>query len=146
MIAYLLRNDKDPGAALGITIDTWNKILNLAEVHGWRPVGMVGRDFRDLNKPLAGVFLGRPLLLQEEVHREKIGFVVLEDALNLADALDRAFLAYEPDYLPAGYFFFKNQEIEDRLLPSIGAIREVIEFCKRGSFWIEPFRNSNQKS
>jgi hypothetical protein len=146
LVAYRLRNQSNPKTMLGVTVDAWHKILYLAEVHGWRPLSLLGPGNRDPFHPTAGIFLGRPLILFGETHHDKIGLVVMEDALNLADALERAFMAYDPIFLPADYFYFGDHQVESRLLPGIGAITEVIEFCKLGTFWIEPFRNGNKKS
>jgi hypothetical protein len=67
--------------------------------------------------------------------------VLLDDALNLADALERAFLAYEPervrsyiDLTLAGVFGpAKNGR------PGIGVILEVERLCQSGAFWIEEY-------
>jgi hypothetical protein len=69
------------------------------------------------------------------VATEESQLVLLEDALNLADALDQAFLEYEPLRLPASYFLFDNGWVNGR--PSIGAILEVINFCRSGAFLVE---------
>ncbi len=66
--------------------------------------------------------------------------VLLEDALNLVDALDRAYLAYEPLRVPAYYFLFEPEDPRLRLRPSLGALAAAIDVCRQGSFSIEPWR------
>jgi hypothetical protein len=67
--------------------------------------------------------------------------VVLEDALNLADALERAYLDYEPDTacsftevdLPG------SGKILSRPNPAIGTIAAVVDFSRLGAFRIERY-------
>lgn len=66
--------------------------------------------------------------------------VLFEDALNLVEALDRAYQAYEPVKVPASYFLFEPEEPALRLRPSLGALAAAIEICRQGSFSIEPWR------
>lgn len=66
--------------------------------------------------------------------------VLLEDALNLVDALDRAYQAYEPQRVPASYFLFEPDDLRLRLRPSLGALAAAIDVCRQGSFSIEPWR------
>lgn len=67
--------------------------------------------------------------------------VVLEDALNLADALYRALLAYEPEwdeYPEERDSLLVNLFCTDgQLWPSLGAMELTAEFCLQGSFSIE---------
>lgn len=145
-MAYRLRNHKNPELTLGLTADTWHKIMNLAERFGWNSFKNDGHDPLEALPPLAGTFNGRPLKLQEEVRGAEMDLVILEDALNLADALEMAFLDMEPPRLPSRYFIFNEWEGERELPPSIGAIQAVIEFCRRGTFQIESFRNGHQSN
>ena len=66
--------------------------------------------------------------------------VLLEDALNLVDALDRAYQAYEPAKVPASYFLFEPEDPRLRLRPSLGALAAAIDVCRQGSFSIESWR------
>ena len=63
--------------------------------------------------------------------------VLLEDALNLADALDRVFLTHEPERVDwtSEYFngFFNPAP---KLHPSIGTIKTLADFCRHGAFRI----------
>ena len=67
--------------------------------------------------------------------------VLFEDALNLVDALDRAYQAYEPLRVPANYFLFEPEDPRLRLRPSLGALAAAIDVCRQGSFSIEPWRS-----
>ena len=66
--------------------------------------------------------------------------MILEDALNMADALEQAFHEYEPRRVPAWFYLFEPEEDELRLQPSIGALMAVIDFCQEGAFWVEKYR------
>jgi hypothetical protein len=76
----------------------------------------------------------------EEWPAESRRLVLLEDALNLVDALDRAYLAYEPQRVPASYFLFEPDDPALRLRPSLGALAAAIDVCRQGPFSIEPWR------
>ena len=67
--------------------------------------------------------------------------MLFEDALNLADALQRAILHYEPQYIPSLYYYtlFGELNRSNGTQPSLGAIQGVIDLCYRGSFQIEKF-------
>lgn len=138
---YRLINQKDSSRILCLTNRTWYAILELAWIYGWNPIGTVlpeamigyanypaGHEFQDANSFIGGY--------AEDETRQ----VMLEDALNLADALDQAFLEYEPEwtwhyeheYTPFG-------GVINRAHPSIGAIMETVAFCRTGSFHIERF-------
>ena len=140
-MALKLRNEKDPHQTLSLTDETWYGILDLAEDHGWNPLGAVlpgqlpGHWF-DLDYSLDGYYLG----LQEHWDEQEdpdSRLVVLEDTLNLADALERAFMEYEPAFVPASFFYFAPLDPSLEAQPSIGAISAVIDFCRQGAFWIE---------
>jgi hypothetical protein len=66
--------------------------------------------------------------------------VLFEDALNLADALEQAFLDYEPVRVPASYYLFEPEDPALRRRPGIGAMAALIDFCRQGSFWLESHR------
>lgn len=138
-MAYRLQNQNNPEHTLTLTVDTWFGLLDLAEEQGWYPLGpVVPGQWSDPEDELAGY----PL----EFHPNGNGdgeegrLVILEDALNLADALEQAFLAYEHVFMPASFFYFEPLDPAVRLRPSIGALAAVIDFCQLGAFWIEPYR------
>ena len=70
---------------------------------------------------------------------EKEGLVLLEDALNLADALERAILNYNPQYIPYLHYYtiFGENNGLNGTQPSLGAIQGVIDLCYLGMFKIE---------
>jgi len=138
-------------------------MLKLALGYGWQPMGGVlpeipAQDFhqagislvdwdrpewyhpeRDRPETLLETYL--PLQLEiGESPAERVRLVLLEDALNLVDALDRAYQAYEPVKVPPSYFLFEPEDPALRLRPSLGALSAAIEVCRQGSFSVEPWR------
>jgi hypothetical protein len=64
---------------------------------------------------------------------------MLEDALNLADALELAFLEYEP-LNPRKFPEISLAGVVNplhELHPSIGVINALVDLCRQGAFWIE---------
>jgi hypothetical protein len=140
-VVYRLRNEKDPNNTIHLTKETWYSILDLAEEYGWNPMGAVlPGQFQSYELPSAGSYLGVPLNWYWNGGSEDDRLVVFEDALNMADALDRAFMEYEPLRVPASYFFFEPIDQVIPFRPSIGALSAVIDICRTGAFWIEPDR------
>jgi hypothetical protein len=148
-LVYRLRNQSDPEYILNITSDTWYRILDLAESYGWNPSSALSNDhYGDPSFALAGTFLGIPLGGYE--HRsnghgngnDSGKLVMLEDALNLADALDQAFMEYEPARVPASFFLFAPENPKQDLPPAIGTLSLLIDFCRSGAFWIEDYHRS----
>jgi hypothetical protein len=138
-LLYCLTNERDPRRVLYLTAETWDGIVTLAEAFGWFPVNdaILGTHFT-AKIPLAGYYLDIPLSRAEDFGSER-SLVVTEDALNLAEALERAFLAYEPSFMPVHYWFFSEREVEKNLPPAIGAIDAVINLSRLGSFWLSEF-------
>ncbi len=141
---YRLQNQKYPDKTLSLTANTWHKILDLAEKFGWSPVVRGQSDHWEALLPVAGTINGRPLLVYDEAQESKLTLIIIEDALNLADCLEDAFIDLEPVRLPSRYFYFKDWGIENDLAPSIGAIQSVIDFARIGAFHIEAYRRLNQ--
>jgi hypothetical protein len=138
-VVYQLRNDKYPDHSICLTQEAWYGILDLAEEYGWNPIGAVlPGQFENSELSPAGYYLGTPLNLYWNGGSEDGRLVVIEDALNMADALERAFMEYEPVRVPASYFLFEPLEQPFPLRPSIGALAAVIDICSNGAFWIEP--------
>lgn len=115
----------------------WYDILDLAEAYGWNPLGTVPDEWYSHALDLHGDSFDE----QDRWYTNSDGarLVLLEDALNLADALERAFLAdeppgssYSPENTPPG-----RADPLSRLQPGIGAISAVLDFCRLGAFWIE---------
>jgi hypothetical protein len=59
--------------------------------------------------------------------------VLLED-VNLADALEKAFMELEPVYVGVVFLFRAARRRQPPAQP--GSPRGAIEFCSLGSFWI----------
>jgi hypothetical protein len=144
-VAFRLVNQNETDMTLSITNDTWYGILDLAGEYGWNPMGtVIPGEWSDLEIALAGYYPGVAASkngngnVSEVIAESRM--VVLEDALNLADALDQAFLEYEPRRMPASFFLFEPPDSSVGLRPSIGAIAAVADFCRRGPFWVETLK------
>lgn len=108
-MSYRLINENDPTIQVCLTSETWHKVLNLAEDFGWNPIGeILPGQWEALNIDLS--FLKLPF--NDHAPADNSSRVVWEDALNLADALEKAFMAYEPAWKPASYFVFEPRETE----------------------------------
>ena len=139
MAYYHLRNQKNPTQNLRLTSSAWNWILVIAEQSGWNPMGTInqsllyGQAFRSND--------GHP-----DVETDNGSYtpttsrlVMLEDALNLMDALEQAFLAYEPilETTYRGIFRTEWDEWHEKSHPGSGILLALSDFCRFGSFWIE---------
>lgn len=137
-----MRNESKPDKTLSLTATAWSGILELALVYGWNPLGaaLPGSFHEEIS-----IESYYPVAYWDHSdggnHRPP-RLVLLEDALNLADALEQAFLEYEPVRVPASYYVFEPEDQELRMRPSIGAISAVIDFCRLGSFWVEQYQRS----
>lgn len=113
-------------------------MLDLAEIYGWNPMGTTTPGL------LAGVSgwmsdggPGRSEWEAGSYLYGASGLVMLEDALNLADALDRAFIGYDPQPEPA-WSYYENEWNGSQLGgPGVGTILALADFCRSGEFWIE---------
>jgi hypothetical protein len=139
-VTYRLTNQRDPAKTLRLSVEAWYGLLELAETHGWNPVGTGLPPWWSSSGNGSNGF---NLAAQDNWNGDYVtgegGLVMLEDALNLADALERAFWEFEPQFsrvlteiLPD---FLRPRQ--DRFLPGIGAIALTAEFCRSGAFWIE---------
>ena len=135
-MAFQLRNEVDPGETVIITQSTWYGLVDLAFDHGWNPVGAVmPENWYDFP---AGIYrYGVEETGNWYDEAQNSGLVMIEDALNLGDALEKAFIAYEPVYMPASYFLFNGEGVSR---PSIGALLAVCDLCHKGAFKIEEYR------
>lgn len=136
-MAYHLRNDNNPELALSINSQTWYALLELAEEHGWNPLGTVLPEWLVWADEAGGL---------EDVERYQGSYtpdhsrlVVLEDALNLGEAFERAFLTYEPQRVHSypELSLIDVAEPAGVRRPSIGAIAAAADFCQQGAFWID---------
>lgn len=136
-----LRNWQNPRFTLSLTPVTWYGLLELAESYGWASTcralmdaTLAAQHAVDLSAPVfapAGTYNGYPLGLDQGS-----SLITTEQALSLAEALEQAFLDYEPRRLPALYYHFPPPD-PTLERPSIGAILETANFCRRGAFWLE---------
>ena len=136
---YQLRSQKKPGYTLTLTRGAWHRFLEMARQAGWNPMGTVHPD-RMLG--LSSVY--------DEIY--SLGDfdngtytpvdsrqVMLDDALNLGDALERAFMTFEPQRVSAYASFYRTESDRHRewSRPGIGTLLELADFCRSGSFFIE---------
>lgn len=138
-MAYRLTHKNDPACRLTLSHDAWAGLLDLAQAYGWNPYGArlsgTGWSALDLDES-GGYFPGpapEPLVLGEDDLR----LVVIDDALNLAEALERAYHEYEPLRLPADYFYFETGDLHLRRRPAIGTLHKTWQFCRLGAFYIQ---------
>ena len=142
-MAVRLRNQRYPLQTLNLTSQTWVSLLDLASEYGWSPRGTLCEDWLDLIQ-LSGYFLNEWPHWETENSSDSRRLVIIEDALNLADALELAFVEYEPVRVPASYFFFETKDAFLTYRPSIGAIGAAIQLCQMGAFWIEQYQHFHQ--
>ncbi|UCF27662.1 MAG: hypothetical protein JSW42_13695 [Chloroflexota bacterium] len=138
-MVYKLSNNHNPAVTLGLTSSAWYGILELAEENGWNPMGTIPSNPEQSGMILAGLGFSEAHNSGGDYWSEKEGLVLLEDALNLADALERAILNYEPRYIPSLYYYtiFGDNNGSNGNQPSLGAIQGVIDLCYLGLFKIE---------
>lgn len=140
-MSFRLTNQKYPQHTFSLNNQTWYALLDLAQEYGWYPVGTVVPEWVTANRQAFAYDFGLVLPYEGSYTSVEGGrLVVLEDALNLSDALERAFLAYEPErVLRYSDFLFDNgwNGRHRQTRPSLGAIVEMIDFCQNGAFWIE---------
>ena len=137
---FRLRNQNHAEQALCMSSRAWFDIISLAEDYGWNPMGTVQEDWTlGLVSGFPEVNLDIPDFWSNSYTDEDDSLVLLDDALNLADALELAFIESDPqpslDYLP-GYTDVWDQT-NDSSRAGIGVILVVKDFCYHGAFWIE---------
>jgi hypothetical protein len=141
-MAVTLRSARNPQDSISLTTTAWLAILDLADLYGWTPIGSIlPGGWQDIDIPWDGYDFA--LTLDGLPPRPDEGqMVILEDALNLADALEQAFYEYEPLRVPPSFYLFEPEDEYLRNRPSIGAITAVIDICRQGAFWVEPYRRN----
>lgn len=134
-----LTSQQDPSRELILTDVTWHALLDLAEEYGWNPFGPVlPWQWDALELDSTGYAPGDPMFGYPDEMDTGKRLVVLDDALNLADALERAFMDYEPQRVPISFYLFAP-ELGD-ILPSLGALSETLQISQKGAFWIEEYK------
>ena len=137
-MAIRLTSQNTPAQTLILTEATWHALLDLAEDYGWNPFGPVlPWQWDALELDTTGYTPGDPLFGYSEDNGTGRRLVVLDDALNLADALEEAFLDYEPARVPASFYLFAPDDESTRL--SLGALTETLIICQSGAFWVEEY-------
>ena len=138
-MAIRITNQRDPTRTLILTDATWHALLDLAEDYGWNPFGPVlPWQWDPLELDLTGFTPGDPMYGYPEESGNGQRLVVLDDALNLADALEEAFLDYEPQRVPASFYLFAPDQESTSV--SLGALTETLAICQLGAFWIEEYQ------
>jgi hypothetical protein len=123
-----------------VTKRTWYDLLETALENGWNPLGVARPDWWML--PGEDLF-GEPGELPGDGYTgEKHGLVLFEDALNLADALERAIADYEPEWTRfqewGGVALSGVTLSIEKAIPSLGAMGCLVDFCRMGAFHIQP--------
>ena len=139
-MAIRLRNEKDPQRLLNLAVSAWWGILELALDYNWNPMGAALPGQWHLEVHMDSYYPSGALDWWGSGHDGQSRLVLLEDALNLADALEHAFRQYEPARLPASYFLFEPDDPALRWRPGIGALLAVIDFCRSGAFWVQRYQ------
>ena len=136
---YRLSNQNKPNYTLTLTRSAWHRFLEMARQAGWNPMGSVHPD----------LMLGLPSVYDEiysDGEHDNGSYtpadrrlVMLDDALNLGDSLDRAFMTFEPQAVSAYASFYRKEGDRRRewSRPGIGTLLELAEFCRSGAFYIE---------
>jgi hypothetical protein len=140
-VAVRLKNENDPKQTLSLTHQAWYALLDLAEAYGWHPIGtLLPGEWDWLELELNGFApVGIPHISEDGCQECRL--VIIEDALTLADALEEAFLDYEPSHVPASFYLFEPDDMQIRLRPAIGTINTAAEFFRQGAFWVEIYQN-----
>jgi hypothetical protein len=136
-VSYRLVNQKNPSKRLSLSTNAWYISLESAENSGWNPMGAVP----EMADGLEGLPLDHYWYIQELDTQAYISgdgsTVLLEDALNLADALDRVFLTFEPERVDWSFEYFNGFfNPAPKLHASIGTIKTLADFCRHGAFRI----------
>jgi hypothetical protein len=135
-----LTSQKDAAQILIVTDSAWYALLDLAEEYGWNPYGpMLPGQWDSLEFDLSGYTPGEELFSYPEESGTRRHLVVLDDAVNLAEALERAFMDYEPQRVPASFYLF-TPEIQESAV-GLGVLRAVIELGTQGAFWLEEYNS-----
>lgn len=135
-MSYQLINQINPDRQIQMNNWTWYGVLKLAENYGWSPRGTVQPERLEL----AGIYSDSAHPGFGEYWGNETRLVLFEDALNLADALEEAFIKYEPVRLPSLHPFHLagDNGSSNGHPPGIGVIQIMIGFCQAGAFLIEP--------
>jgi hypothetical protein len=148
IVSYRLTNQTNPRKVLTMSNEAWFSILELAEEYGWNPLGTFSPgwwlepgDYLAASLEWSQDGLGGRIPPWDGSYTTRVDesrIVMLEDALNLSDALEAAILEYEPE--PVYKFAGASLSLLPRLgfgahtRPGIGAITALRDFCRQGAF------------
>jgi len=147
-VSYQLINKSNPEKVLEIKNWAWYRLLDMAEAHGWIPMGTVMEDrlygqflsgdgYRPRQMPFDDLLFDD--FLESGYTGQSVRLVLIEDALNLGDALERAYIDYQPirsiEHL--GTYYPGVYETANSYIPGIGVIDVVSNFCFEGAFYIK---------
>jgi len=133
-VSYRLRNQNDPDKTVRMNNWAWFGVLDLAGKYGWNPMGTVTSEGLEL----AGLFSHGADLWLGDYWGDGQRMVLIEDALNLGDALEEAFVRYEPVRLPSLHsFHLAGNSGNNGWDPAVGVIKLVSDFCQAGAFYVE---------
>lgn len=140
-MSFRLTGEHETTPTIHLNTRTWYEVLDLAEEHGWNPMGTVQPEWLNGVADWLGSQLSEPVDLSDSSYTPEVSrTVLLEDALNMADALERAFLAYEPRGCN-GHNRSHRTEWDDWFgngsRPAVGVIVVLVDFLRAGSFRIE---------
>lgn len=142
-MSFKLVNDQDEKRTVSLNNESWYSILDLAEIYGWNAMGTVLPEWLHGSLPAVGWGWQSPEeweLWEGSYTDEEKRLVLFEDALNLADALERAFLD-ERELVPMELEITDSGRVIPftRQRPGVGVIMAVLELSRRGAFWIERY-------
>ena len=134
-MSYRLVNQHDNQRTVTLNNQAWFGVLELAEDYGWRPLGTLIPDRFDL----AGFFSGDPSQWYGDYWSDGERLVLMDDALNMGDALEQAYLDYEPIRSESLHLFtaYSGIGILNRPQPGIGIVKIMANFCLNGAFFID---------
>lgn len=140
-MSYRLSRESETASTIQLNTRTWYQVLDLAEENGWNPMGTVQPEWLAGVADWMGSQLPEPVDLSDNSYTPEVSrTVLLEDALNMADALERAFLAYEPQGRN-GHNSAYRTEWDDWFgngsRPAVGVIVVLVDFLRTGPFRIE---------
>jgi hypothetical protein len=140
-VRYRLENQENPESRITLTTEAWFSILDLAEDCGWNPIGTMPVEYvNQAMVGLGGILYDRKDAWPRGYAPGDPSLVLLEDALNLADALELAFL--EDRYLndsgsPSPYYPSAYEKINGDGHAGVGVLLLLVDFCRMGPFWVE---------
>ena len=139
-MSFRLQNQNDQNRVLIFSEEAWYGILDLAQGYGWNPMGTMPADgWLDLDFSMLWEDPDEMDPGEGSYTPNECRLVVIEDALNLADALELAFLEYEPERIES----LVEISLAGKLIrrsdprPGVGTLMAVLEFCRFGAFWID---------